>query len=133
MAFLLGLGEADKARAVAQRALQTIHFRWVLVWTVVIMCGCSFAFHFVYCGTLAFRMGSSDTDFSKNSTATHPPTTNLCSVFREEGEKYNVWVALLNLEAAHGLPSPDEALMVTFSKAAQYCDQKRLYFALLGA
>jgi rRNA biogenesis protein RRP5 len=51
---------------------------------------------------------------------------------REEGEKFNVWVALLNLEAAHGLPSPDEALMTTFSKAAQYCDQKRLYFVLLG-
>ncbi|KAF5829876.1 hypothetical protein DUNSADRAFT_15392 [Dunaliella salina] len=78
MAFLLGLGEADKARAVAQRALQTIYYR-------------------------------------------------------EEGEKFNVWVALLNLEAAHGLPNPDEALMATFSKAAPYCDQKRLYFALLGS
>jgi len=77
MAFLLGLGEADKARAVAQRALETIYYR-------------------------------------------------------EEGEKFNVWVALLNLEAAHGLPTPDEALMATFSKAAPYCDQKRLYFALLG-
>jgi len=52
---------------------------------------------------------------------------------REEGEKFNVWVALLNLEAVHGTPSPDEALMATFAKAAPYCDQKRLYFVLLGA
>lgn len=29
MAWLLGLGEADKARAIAQRALDTINYRWV--------------------------------------------------------------------------------------------------------
>ena len=51
---------------------------------------------------------------------------------REEGEKFNIWVALLNLEVLHGQPDPDAALMATFSRAAPYCDQKQLYFALLG-
>ncbi|KAH7441212.1 hypothetical protein KP509_03G029000 [Ceratopteris richardii] len=76
MAFLLSLGDADKARAVAERALQTINFR-------------------------------------------------------EEGEKLNVWVALLNLENVYGDP-PKEATMAVFHRALQYCDNKKLYLALLG-
>ncbi|KAI5068389.1 hypothetical protein GOP47_0016734 [Adiantum capillus-veneris] len=76
MAFLLSLGDADKARVVADRALQTINFR-------------------------------------------------------EEGEKLNVWVALLNLENAYGNPAK-EATLEVFRRALQYCDPKKLYFALLG-
>lgn len=51
---------------------------------------------------------------------------------REEGEKFNMWVAWMNLEAMHGAPNPDEALMATFSRAAPYCDLKQLYMKLLG-
>ena len=77
MAHLLSLGEIDAARAVAQRALDTINIR-------------------------------------------------------EQGEKFNVWVAWLNLENVYGSPSPEEALMGLFQRGLQYCDQKALYMALLG-
>ena len=50
---------------------------------------------------------------------------------REEAEKFNVWVALLNLEATYGSP-PEDALMAAFNRALQYNDQKKLYMALLG-
>eukprot|EP00250_Pteridium_aquilinum_P021384 c25103_g1_i1 orf=322-6036(-) len=76
MAFLLSLGDAEKARATAERALQTINFR-------------------------------------------------------EEGEKLNVWVALLNLENVYGNPAK-EATLGVFQRALQYCDPKTLYLALLG-
>ncbi|MCO5547403.1 hypothetical protein L7F22_000851 [Adiantum nelumboides] len=76
MAFLLSLGDIEKARAVADRALQIINFR-------------------------------------------------------EEGEKLNVWVALLNLENAYGNPAK-EATLGVFNRALQYCDPKKLYLALLG-
>ncbi|GBF92560.1 hypothetical protein Rsub_05174 [Raphidocelis subcapitata] len=77
MAFLISLGETDRARAVAQRALDAIPYR-------------------------------------------------------EEGEKFNVWVAWLNLEGAYGAPDPAAALMALFNRALQYTDQKKLYLALLG-
>ena len=51
---------------------------------------------------------------------------------REEREKFNVWVAWLNLESMHGTPEPDQALMALFQRALQHCDQKKLYLALLG-
>ncbi|KAL6748176.1 hypothetical protein V8C86DRAFT_1798631 [Haematococcus lacustris] len=77
MAWQLGLGDADKARAIAQRALDTINYR-------------------------------------------------------EEGEKFNIWVAWLNLEANAGQPTPAEAVMARFNKALPYCDAKKLYMTLLG-
>lgn len=76
MAFMLSLADVDKARSIAERALQTINFR-------------------------------------------------------EEGEKLNVWVALLNLENVYGNPAKDATLRV-FQRALQYCDPKKLYLALLG-
>jgi rRNA biogenesis protein RRP5 len=69
MAFHLKSAEVDKARAVAQRALETINYR-------------------------------------------------------EESEKLNVWVALLNLENMYG--SPDN-LNNTFQKALQFNDQIKVY------
>jgi len=69
MAFHLKSAEVDKARAVAQRALETINYR-------------------------------------------------------EESEKLNVWVALLNLENMYG--SPDD-INSTFQKALQYNDQLKVY------
>jgi rRNA biogenesis protein RRP5 len=52
--------------------------------------------------------------------------------YRDEAEKFNVWVARLNLEAAYGAPDPAAALMAEFGRALQYADQKKLYMALLG-
>eukprot|EP00798_Chlamydomonas_sp_ICE-L_P000496 gene496-1903_t len=51
--------------------------------------------------------------------------------FREEQEKFNVWVAWLNLENTYGQP-PEEAVMKLFQRALQYNDQKKLYLAMLG-
>lgn len=39
--------------------------------------------------------------------------------YREEGEKFNVWVAWLNLENAYGAPDPAEAVMALFRRALQ--------------
>jgi rRNA biogenesis protein RRP5 len=76
MAFCMSLGELEKARSIAQRALEAINIR-------------------------------------------------------EQGEKFNVWVAWLNLEAVYGQPTPEAAVMELFQKALQYTDQKKLYLALL--
>ncbi|XP_074591876.1 rRNA biogenesis protein RRP5-like [Curcuma longa] len=50
---------------------------------------------------------------------------------REEGEKFNVWVAYLNLENEYGNP-PEVAVKEVFQRALQYCDPKKLHLALLG-
>lgn len=50
---------------------------------------------------------------------------------REEGEKFNVWVAWLNLENLYGQP-PGEAAMALFRRALPHVNQKRLYLALLA-
>ena len=52
-------------------------------------------------------------------------------VRREEGEKFNVWVAWLNLENLYGQP-PGEAAMALFRGALPHVNQKRLYLALLA-
>jgi tetratricopeptide (TPR) repeat protein len=44
--------------------------------------------------------------------------------FREEEEKLNVWMALINLENAHGTPESFDKL---FKEAAQYNDAKTVY------
>lgn len=49
---------------------------------------------------------------------------------REEGEKFNVWQACLNLEMQYGDP-PEEAVMKLFQRALSYTDQKKLYMALV--
>ncbi|KAL0048743.1 hypothetical protein WJX82_009925 [Trebouxia sp. C0006] len=76
MAFLISLGEIEKARGVAERGLATINYR-------------------------------------------------------EEGEKFNIWQAWLNLENMYGSPTPDEAVTRLFQKALPYCNAKKLYLALL--
>ncbi|KAF1815188.1 nucleic acid-binding protein [Eremomyces bilateralis CBS 781.70] len=69
MAFQLQLGEVDKARNIAERALRTINIR-------------------------------------------------------EDDEKLNVWVAMLNLENAFG---SDESMQETFQRACQYNDTKEMH------
>ena len=49
---------------------------------------------------------------------------------REEGEKFNIWQARLNLEMQYGDP-PEEAVMKLFQRALSYTDQKKLYMALI--
>ena len=50
---------------------------------------------------------------------------------RQEQEKFNIWVAWLNLESKYGEPTPEEALTRLFQRALTYCDQKKLYLALV--
>jgi rRNA biogenesis protein RRP5 len=49
--------------------------------------------------------------------------------FREEQEKLNVWIALLNLENVYGT---DESLEVTFKDAARHNDSKTIHLRLAG-
>ena len=72
MSFQLQLSEIDKARAIGQRAIQTIHFR-------------------------------------------------------EEQEKLNVWIALLNLENVYGTDTTIEAV---FKDAARHNDSKTVHLRL---
>ncbi|GAB4820753.1 hypothetical protein N2152v2_007799 [Parachlorella kessleri] len=73
LAFLISLGDIDKARALADRALQTINYR-------------------------------------------------------EEGERFNVWVALLNLENLYG---SEEATLGLLGRALSHTDPRRMYLAAL--
>lgn len=45
-------------------------------------------------------------------------------VFREEQEKLNVWVAMLNLENMYGT---QESLQKVFERAIQYCEPLPVY------
>lgn len=47
--------------------------------------------------------------------------------FREEREKLNVWIALLNLENIYGT---DESLEAAFKDAARHCDSKTVHLRL---
>ncbi|XP_056660514.1 protein RRP5 homolog [Monodelphis domestica] len=47
--------------------------------------------------------------------------------FREEQEKLNVWVALMNLENMYG---SKETLTKVFERAVQYCEPLKVYFQL---
>ena len=50
---------------------------------------------------------------------------------REEAERFNVWVAYINLENIYGEP-PEEAVMSLMGRALQYTNQKKLYMAALS-
>ncbi|KAI7838131.1 hypothetical protein COHA_008062 [Chlorella ohadii] len=71
LAFMVSLGEMDRARQLAERALATIHYR-------------------------------------------------------EEQEKFNVWVAWLNMENLYG---SEEATLALLSKALAHTDARRMYLA----
>lgn len=76
MAFCVSMGEVERARAVAERALETINYR-------------------------------------------------------QQQEKFNVWVAYINLENNYGAP-PEEAAMRLFQRALPYNDGKKLHLAMVG-
>ena len=49
--------------------------------------------------------------------------------FREEQEKMNIWVALMNLENTYGT---QESLMKVFESALQQNEQKKIYIHLVN-
>lgn len=49
--------------------------------------------------------------------------------FREEQEKLNVWVALMNLENLYGT---EESLVKVFQRALQQNEPKKIFFQLIG-
>ncbi|KAL6599504.1 hypothetical protein ACP70R_045641 [Stipagrostis hirtigluma subsp. patula] len=49
----------------------------------------------------------------------------------DQEEKFNVWVAYINLENEYGSPR-EEAVKRIFQRALQYCDSKRVHLALLA-
>lgn len=50
--------------------------------------------------------------------------------YRQEDERLNIWIALLNLEMMHGT---EESFQTTFSKALQTNDDKQVYIRTLQA
>lgn len=50
-------------------------------------------------------------------------------IFREEQEKLNVWVALMNLENLYGT---QESLVKVFERALQQNEPKKVFFQLIG-
>lgn len=61
----------------------------------------------------------------------HSRKVHLLFDYREEGEKFNVWQARLNMEMQYGDP-PEEAVMKLFQRALSYTNQKKLYMVLIG-
>lgn len=53
----------------------------------------------------------------------------LWSILREEQEKLNVWVALMNLENLYGT---QESLVKVFERALQQNEPKKVFFQLIG-
>lgn len=54
-----------------------------------------------------------------------------CCPCREEAEKFNVWLAYLNLENQYG-EEPEEAALKLFQRALQYTEPKKLHLAALA-
>ena len=75
---------------------------------------------FLWIKYMAFQLSLADTDAARSLAARALNTI----VFREEGEKMNVWVALLNLEHKYGTK---ETVQATLEKAAQHSNPKHVY------
>lgn len=74
---------------------------------------------------MAFQLQLSEVDKAREIGDRALKTIN----FREEEEKFNIWVALLNLENSFGT---DESLEETFKRAQQFCDPKTVHLKLLN-
>lgn len=57
------------------------------------------------------------------------PIFILYLIYREEQEKLNVWVALMNLENLYGT---QESLVKVFERALQQNEPKKIFFQLIG-
>eukprot|EP00195_Chlamydomonas_chlamydogama_P014936 CAMPEP_0202909786 /NCGR_PEP_ID=MMETSP1392-20130828/50287_1 /ASSEMBLY_ACC=CAM_ASM_000868 /TAXON_ID=225041 /ORGANISM="Chlamydomonas chlamydogama, Strain SAG 11-48b" /LENGTH=243 /DNA_ID=CAMNT_0049599651 /DNA_START=1 /DNA_END=728 /DNA_ORIENTATION=- len=83
---------------------------------------------FVWIKFMAWHISQGDTDKAREVAE-----RALATIFyREEQEKFNVWVAWLNLENAYGSPNPEEAAMKLLQRALQYNEPKKMYLAALG-
>jgi rRNA biogenesis protein RRP5 len=69
---------------------------------------------------MAFQMRLSELSKAREVAERAIKTINI----REETEKMNVWIALLNLEVAYG---SDETVEEMFKRACQYCDQQEIH------
>lgn len=74
---------------------------------------------------MAFQLQLSEVDKAREIGNRALKTIN----FREEEEKFNIWVALLNLENSFGT---DESLEEVFKRALQYSDPKTVHLKLLN-
>ncbi|KAH9937237.1 U3 snoRNP-associated protein Rrp5 [Fomitopsis serialis] len=72
---------------------------------------------------MSFQLQISEVDKAREIAKRALRTIN----FREEQEKLNVWIALLNLENIYGT---DESLEVTFKDAARHNDSKTIHLRL---
>ncbi|PPD84400.1 hypothetical protein GOBAR_DD18640 [Gossypium barbadense] len=82
---------------------------------------------FVWIKYMAFMLNSANIEKARAIAERALRTINI----REETEKLNIWVAYFNLENQYGNP-PEEAVQKVFQRALQYCDPKKVHFALLG-
>ncbi|KAG6645619.1 hypothetical protein CIPAW_08G134600 [Carya illinoinensis] len=82
---------------------------------------------FVWIKYMAFMLSMADAKKARFIAERALNTIN----FREENEKFNIWVAYINLENKYGNP-PQEAVMKVFQRALQYNDPEKVYLALLG-
>lgn len=72
---------------------------------------------------MSFQLQLSDIDKAREVGKRALRTIN----FREEGEKLNVWIALLNLENKYGT---DDSLEAVFKDAARHNDSKTIHLRL---
>lgn len=78
---------------------------------------------FLWIQYMSFQLQLSETDKAREIAKRALATIN----FREEQEKLNVWVALLNLENVYGT---DTSLEATFKDAARHNDSKTIHLRL---
>ncbi|KAJ9541321.1 hypothetical protein OSB04_027827, partial [Centaurea solstitialis] len=82
---------------------------------------------FIWIKYMAFLLSLNEVEKARSTAERALRTINI----REESEKLNVWVAYFNLENEYGNP-PEDAVLKVFQRALQYCDPKKVHFALLG-
>ncbi len=72
---------------------------------------------------MSFQLQLSETDKAREIARRALSTVN----FREEAEKLNVWIALMNLENVYGT---EESLESAFKDAARHCEPKTVHLRL---
>ncbi|KAL4578244.1 hypothetical protein LXL04_014364 [Taraxacum kok-saghyz] len=82
---------------------------------------------FIWIKYMAFLLSLNEVEKARSMAEKALRTINI----REESEKLNVWVAYFNLENEYGNP-PEESVVKIFQRALQYCDPKKVHFALVG-
>jgi len=83
---------------------------------------------FVWIKYIAWHVSNGETEAARKVAERALETIH----FREEGERFNVWMAYLNLENMYGEPTPAEAVAKLFQKASQMTDSKKLHLGVAG-